>query len=157
MITYELTPNIKTRSYRVLEDGVELVRNLSKKAALLFVTRLNGVNHDLSSDLCRESAEPISSDDEEISSGSDCDERLRDRDLRRQSDQFLEAAISYGERAISYGERAKKARDDIDATVSKLSDLTQLKLRRARVKTQVFSQSQNALEPETVDVRSISL
>lgn len=150
MITYELTPNIKTKSYRVLEDGVELVRNLSKKAALLFVNRLNGVNHDVSSDLCRESREPVGSNDEENSSSSNSDEQLRNRDLRRQSDQFLEESIKAGA-------RAKEARDAINATVSKLADLTQLKLRRARSEAQVFSQSQNALDPETVDVYSISL
>lgn len=40
MLTYERTPNIKTTSYRLIEDGVEVLRNLTKKAAIFLINRL---------------------------------------------------------------------------------------------------------------------
>lgn len=41
MYTYELTPNLKTKSYRVLSDGVEICRSLAKKTAKLMCDTVN--------------------------------------------------------------------------------------------------------------------
>ncbi|MGL6338497.1 MAG: hypothetical protein ACRC80_05070, partial [Waterburya sp.] len=61
MLTFELTPNIKARTYRVLENGVELIRNLSKKAAVIIVNKINQaqkqeiIKNDFSEDFCSDS------------------------------------------------------------------------------------------------------
>jgi phosphoribosylpyrophosphate synthetase len=41
MYTYELTPNLKTKSYRVLDNGVEIARSLAKKTAKIFCETYN--------------------------------------------------------------------------------------------------------------------
>lgn len=41
MYTYEPTPNLKSKSYRILEDGIEYCRNLTKKTAYKICESLN--------------------------------------------------------------------------------------------------------------------
>ena len=41
MYSYEQTPNLKSKSYRLLDDGVEVARNLSKKTASLMCLQIN--------------------------------------------------------------------------------------------------------------------
>lgn len=41
MYSYEQTPNLKSKSYRLLDDGIEVARNLSKKTATLMCLQIN--------------------------------------------------------------------------------------------------------------------
>lgn len=168
----ELTPNIKTKSYRILEDGIEIARNLSKKTALLFVERLNTklqeVNeNEFSSNIPNQSGQSSNSIPEKQ---ADCrNDRIRDDNLSRLADKktedfFRESAESKRREAEAKRRGAEAERRAAEAIAEVREGFDRLESLHRAIREQAALRCQNeaararrGIEQETIEVTSTSI